>query len=444
MAIPRITDLNQMDSTEVLLAIATRDVEASEAFLEKYRTHQAELKGQPFEKGEYQGVTYWVQPAESEFGNDTYLALFNDFVVFATSEDALFGAIDRVQSGGESLADNEKFQSVLNALPANAALFAFIDYSAFIELAMEEAPAQLEPEQLSQLQALEGVGMALVLQPDGVQINAAVQLDKEKLPASAQAALGRPGSPNAILTRIPSDAIGFYNGYDLRSIWQQIREGLAVNPDFERQLADFEAETGLSLDEDLFGWMTGEFALVLTQAQPTSELGPPLGGYLLIGTDDVNLAQNKVADLIDLLTQEMFLEFESETIGGVEMQVLTDPTTGGVMGGYGFWDDYLIAGYLEDALTAAFAAPDEPIRNSPHFKAVADRLPAKNYGYLYLDIDVGQRLLERQLSELDRAEYEENVRPFVEPLRAFGAAAEAGSAQTGIQKVTMFLLITEE
>jgi hypothetical protein len=125
------------------------------------------------------------------------------------------------------------------------------------------------------------------------------------------------------------------------------------------------------------------------------------------------------------------------------MQVLPDPATGGIMGGYGFWDNYLVAGYHEDALKAGFAAPDDPITNSSHFKAVSSRLPGKNYGYFYVDIEAARSLIESQLTESNREGYD-SARPFIEPLRAFGVAADAGSAQSGVQKATMFLLITEK
>jgi hypothetical protein len=75
--------------------------------------------------------------------------------------------------------------------------------------------------------------------------------------------------------------------------------------------------------------------------------------------------------------------------------------------------------------------------------AVSSRLPGKNYGYFYVDIEAARSLIESQLTESDREGYDSAL-PFIEPLRAFGVAADAGSAQSGVQKATMFLLITEK
>jgi hypothetical protein len=441
LAFASVTDLDEFESAEIVLAISTRDVAASEAFLQKLRDQEAE-DGRPFEQDEYQGITYWFYAPDSEFETPAYTAIFNDFVIWATSKQTFFNTIDRVKSGDESLADNAEFQTVMEALPSNGALFGFMDWGIVADLALRETPVQLEPEQMSQLEAFQSIGLALTLQPDGIQIDTAIQFDAEKLSEAARATLNRPSTPNQVLNRIPVNAIGFVNSSDLHGVWQQAREGLAASPDFEQQLEDLEAEIGLNLDEDIFGWMTGEYTLVVTEAQPTDEFAPPIGGYLLIGTEDMNLAQEKVAKLVDLVAQEMFVEFQSQTISGHEMQIILDPFTESVTGGYGFWDDYFVAGYLEDALLAAFGAPNDSVSNSSYFQAVSSRLPGQNYGYFYVDIDAVQRLVESEMSEFEREDYENDIRPFVDPLRALGVASSP--PQDGIQSVTMFLLITEE
>jgi hypothetical protein len=441
LALASVSNLDDLESAEIVLTVSTRDVAASEAFLQKLRDQEAE-DGRPFEQDEYQGITYWFYATDSEFETPVYTAIFNDFVIWATSKETFFNAIDRVKSGDESLADNAEFQAVMEALPSNGALFAFMDWGIMADLALRETPVELEAEQMSQLEAFQSIGLALTLQPDGIQIDTAIQYDEERLSESARAALDRPGTPNQVLNRIPVNAIGFINSSDLHSLWQQAREGLAASPDFEQQLEDLEAEIGLNLDEDIFGWMTGEYTFVVTEAQPADEFAPPIGGYLLIGTKDVVLAQEKVAKLVDLVGQEMFVEFQSQTISGHEMQVILDPFTESVMGGYGFWDDYFVAGYLKDALLAAFGAPEASVSNSLYFKAISSRLPDQNHGYFYVDIDAVQRLVESEISEFEREDYENDIRPLVDPLRAVGIAS--GSPQDGIQTVTMFLLITED
>ncbi len=123
---------------------------------------------------------------------------------------------------------------------------------------------------------------------------------------------------------------------------------------------------------------------------------------------------------------------------------MPDPQTNKMMAGYGFWDNYLVVGYQEDALTAGFDAASNPVANSAHFKAVSSRLPSKNYGYFYVDIDAVRTLIETPSLGLSNESYANEVKPFIEPLRAFGSASDAGSSQNGVMKGTMFLLIAEK
>ena len=175
---------------------------------------------------------------------------------------------------------------------------------------------------------------------------------------------------------------------------------------------------------------------------------PPLGGYALIGGDDAKTVEDKTASLLEAYSKSQGgapLPFEKQTIAGHEMNVVPDPNTKKMLAGYGFWDNYLVAGYQEDALTAGFAAGDDPMANNAHFKAVSSRLPAKNYGYFYMDIDAARTLIEETPSlGLDKGSYASDVKPFLEPLRAFGSASDANSSQNGVMKGTMFLLIAEK
>jgi hypothetical protein len=442
IAVFNIPETGSGKNPDVLFAVATRDVKASQAALDKFRAGVAESSGKPFEQGTHEGVTYWFQKSDS--GSDTYVTIFNGFVVLATSEETLFGAIDREKKGGESLATNKNYQATLAELPKNGAFFTFIDWATLADIVMKNnTSAQLTPEQLAQFKAYQSIGLAATLQPDGIQIDTAIRFDPKQLPASAQAALSRPANPNTVLTKIPDSVLGFYNGSDLKSMWQQVRESLAANPDFEQQLSDMEKQTGINLDQDVFGWMTGEYAVVVTKSQAT----PPVGGYALIGGADAKTVEDKTASLLEAYSKSQGgapLPFQKQTIAGHEINTIPGPDAGTMLAGYGFWDNYLVAGYQEDALKAGFAAADNPVANSAHFKAVTSHLPAKNYGYFYADIDAVRTLIETPALGLNTDSYNKDVRPFIEPLRAFGVASDAGSTQNGVIKGTMFLLIAEK
>lgn len=285
--------------------------------------------------------------------------------------------------------------------------------------------------------------MTGTLQSDGFQLDTVMTYDVEQLSEASRQSLRQPASPNEILNDVPADALLVYNINNLNNIWQQTKRGFETNPDFSETLADFEQEVGISLDEDIFSWMTGEFAMVLVEVTPTDPYGPPVGGYALIGTDDTANAQNKVEGIMGVLQeQELLPPLESETIGGVEMNVLTD-FDGAVLGGYGFHDDYFLAGFTEEAIVAATSASDNSLSNSANFQAVQSRLPDPNYGYMYIDVEHGRQLIESQLADFEREEYDKNVLPFFEPIRAIGVSASNEGVEEGLTTGTFFILMTK-
>jgi hypothetical protein len=441
-----IHDLAQMSGPgqpDFVVVVSTRDVKASEAVLDKLRAYRTRTSSQAFEQRQHGTVAYWFQPAKSEQEGGMVQAIVNNFVVLANTEKGLLGALDRATTGGESLAANRNFQAVMQALPRNAAVLAYVDATRLISATEQPNRLLLLPMgQLPQLAGAQGIGVGITLQTDGMQLDMVAQYDQQKLPKEAQSALSQPGSPNSVLTRIPADALFFLNGNNLRGIWQTARESMATSPDFEKQLADIQKQNNINVDEDVFGWMTGEYALVTTKAQPTGLVSPPLGGYLLIGAGDPKAAQDKVSRLFDQMGQGMTAAFTTTTVEGHSLQAMTDPISNTVMAAYGFWDNYFMAGYSPDALKAAFGSSGNAMAASPRFRAVANRLPTDNYGYFYANMGDLRGIIETLTSASDSPDYAK-VKPFLEPLRALGVAVSP-SRGAGTTPARMFLLITKQ
>ena len=445
IAFPSMEGMDSPDGPDMFLAIATQDVKAAEMFLEKMRVMSVKSGGKNFSKHQHGNVSYWAQPG-SKYRKGTYMAVFNQFVVITNWEQGLTDAIDRVKPGSKSLADDPNFRSIMKALPTDAFLYGYLS-AKVMDLANEMMATMPMPSgQLAQsdLAAYQGIGMAMTFQADGLQMDVAVRYDPDKLSEVSQAALNWPPSPNTVLERIPADALFFIAANDLSGMWQQVRQMLDNDPNINQSLQQVEKELKISLDKDVFGWMTGEMAMVLTKARPADAFSPPLGGYLLIGTDNVKRAQASVQKLLKQLGAGMPVGFQPESVAGHDMQVVAD-MSGNVMGGYGFWDNYFIAGYTEDALKAAFGAARKPITSDAYFQAVAAHLPDPNYGYFYFNIESLRDVLETLLlgvAGADSREYAQ-IKPFLEPVRALGMASTL-EPERGLAQSRMFLLITQE
>jgi hypothetical protein len=446
MAVPDLAGTIK-DSSSVppfVIAAQTTNQEASDNFISKILAKAAE-DGEAFTEEVYQNVTLHIR--EDQFSDETVvITTFDDFV-FLTSRDTLIkDMIDKARGKSDqpSLADSARFKRITGELPSEAVVTMYVASASIFDAFLEESAFELPEESTKDLEAFEAVAMAGILQPDGIQLDIVVTYDVEKMSERMKASLQQPASPNTILNNIPAEALFVYNANNLSNVWQQTKQGLESNPDFGETMKDMEEELGFSLEEDIFSWMTGEFAVVLLEVTPPDEYSPPLGGYALIGTDDVDKARSHIDKVMGTFEEQgMMPPLDTQTIGGVEMNVFIDDYNQEVMGGYGFYNNYFLLVYPGDAIQAATSASQNPLPNSDNFKAMQNRLPAKNYGYFYADLDRAQQIIEKEMSDYDREEYEKNVRPFLEPAHALGVAANTEGVEQGISKGVFFILISE-
>lgn len=426
----------------LVVAAQTSNKEASDQFIAKVLAEAVE-KDNPFTDEAYRDVTLHRQ--NNELRNETTLiTTFNDFVVFSNSDTLVKGMIDKSQ-GDEtpSLVDSERFKKVTGELPDNAIVLLYMEVAGILEAVLAQSAVQLPAAQTQDLEAFEGMGLAGTLQPDGIQMDMVASYNVEKMSDTMKASLQRPASPNAILADIPAEALLMANGYNLSLAWESVKQGLESNPDFSQQMSDLEQELGFSIEEDIFSWMTGEYSLVLIEATPPDAFSPPLGGYALIGANDVNQARTHVEKVIGALEEGgMSMPLEAQTVHGLEMNAMPSPD-GKFQGGYGFYKDYLLLAYHEDVVKAVTEANQNPLPDNANFKAVQGHLPADNYGYLYIDFDQLQSLIEGQLGDFEQENYQKNVRPFLEPIHALGAAAGTTGVEQGLSKAVFFVLISE-
>ncbi len=446
MAIPEFSGTAIDDPSNppsVIIAAQTTDKAASDQFINKILAKATE-EGETFTEEVYKDVTLHVLEDQRP-GEQMTLATFNDFVILSNRPEAIKDMIDRSQdSNMPSLVDSEQFKKITGNLPPQAVTTIYFQLSNFIDLAMEDSLIELPPEQLADIKAFDGVGIAGTLQSDGIQFDAVVTYDINNMSETMKASLQQPASPNNFLNEVPADAIFFYSANNLNRMWQQTKKSLENNPDFSEGIQDLETELGFSLDEDIFGWMTGEYGMVLVEVPPPDEFTPPVAGYLLIGTDDVNNAQGRVEKVLDSFTQMgMAPPLEPATIDNIDMQVMNN-FDGTMMAGYGFYKDYFLLAYTEDSVKVLSTASQESITSDSRFKAVQNRLPDKNLGYVYADLGHALTLVEANvISDFEREEYEKSVRPFVRPIQAIGVSNSSEGADKGVSRGTVFILISE-
>jgi hypothetical protein len=399
--------------------------EDSNAFLEKLRTG-IEDEGGSITENSYQDVTFYVAEAEPEM--PTVFGTLGNLVVFTTSQDAMEKAIDTYQGGRDSISKNDRYVTLMQEMPQDAILHTYLDLQSLLPALKDISSEELDlpGDDLGSMgggvpiEAYQALGVAVTLDKEGIKVDSMVTFDAEMLSPEDMDLARRKANPNQILNHVPNDALVFVAAQDLATAW---RTSVENNPSVQEQLDQLSDMVGIPLDENLFEWATGEFALVLT------DLGGDtgFGFFAIFETDDPDAALSAMDDIADSLS-EMGVVFETETIKGVEMQIFVDPYTDDILFGYGLTDNYLIIGFTEDALNES-AEPDSPITDDKVFQIVQAKLPKENSGYVYISTQAISDALD------------EDMGPWIEPIEAIGMASEVSDPSKGVVKSTIYIYI---
>ena len=119
----------EQETPTAAAAIGVRDQEAAAAFLTKWLEYMAGESGADFQAGSHRGVDIWVD--ENAF--QAY-ALTDSLLVYATDEITLKNTLDRIEDGGDSLADEANFVAARAALPERRFSSFYLDYQQGLEL----------------------------------------------------------------------------------------------------------------------------------------------------------------------------------------------------------------------------------------------------------------------------------------------------------------------
>ena len=439
VAITDIDALIEGDEPMVIIAAATRNIKASDAFLEKLREHQ-EDQGYDVTKETYNGVAYYVQEVEYAWETPLIFGTVEKLVILATDEVVMQDVIDVAQGKADALAQNERYSDLVNTLPDGAVAYTFFNMEDAGRAILDNLKYEgiyLPGETSDQFEALQAFGLALSLDEEGIQFDVAATFEPDGLSPEMLENLGAKASAHRILRQIPDDALGFISAQNLAGGWKSFLANMRQNPDFRYQIDDLGDALGLKIDEELLGWMTGEFAIAVVEGREDV----PVGGFAVFEIDRRKEAEDVLEGLADAIEVLAFAEFEKKDINDVEMQVLADPFTGEIVLGYGFTDGHLVIGFTEDALESAVDDDMKSIADDKTFKKVQEHLPSRTSGYFYLNVEAAWQLAYRNMAEWERQDFDEAVRPFLEPIKAIGMAASPFDIEKGVGQSTLFIYI---
>ncbi len=453
--------------------LGTTDPEKSAAVLQRLLEHLRVEEALTF-------VTYTYKEVDvfAEGDTDQYYALAGDYVVFATDQSLVENVISRILDGEEagSLFGTDRFTAARDSLPEERFATLYIDTESIWSDARRELLAPfLTAEMRSDLDDTipAWVAVADSFIDNGVTVTAS-------FPTPAQA-LETPEPINTLSAAgfLPADTMAFLSFAfepSLDPIREQLRgqtlEDLAPGTDavsefglmpgfgfgddqtldelLDGLLTTVRDAVGIDLEEDVLGWMGGEFALgILPTDFRQATADPPTEAYRAAALIQVDPQQrDKVLLLmgkIEGLLQDFLLPaaLEEVTYGGGQGTVIDvgDLVGAAYQPGYLLVEDQLVIATTREILESAAAAGsgEKPsLATEPEYSRLIETLTGDKNPLLYLDLRAIREAIVSAFDQDTRKDYEKDGEPFVEPLRSLIASVDIGE---GVSRSTLTVTI---
>jgi hypothetical protein len=436
------------EQVDMMAIIASRDNEAAAAFLDKLMTN-LEDEGFAVSEETYNEVTiYEGTEDEASF----YAALAQGNVVFANNSRSIEGIIDRDPEGSDNLASSDRFQNLRASQPENAIGYIYIDGAMFSEISnqmRDQIEADMGPDmteqleqQLAALEAFQAIGLSISVESEGVAFDTTLNMDLDELDEDIQEMIESSSEPVSAdrVDAISEDALTFITFRIPGTFKESFMQGFNAQPGAEEARADLEQQLGLDLEEDFLDWFVGAGSLVILPGEMAGDIQLPATGYFAFDSENQDAAESAMENIAEVFEMNVGLMFESEEIGGADWQVIQNPGTGDVLGGYTFIEGELFIAIGSSAVASASGDIPGPISETSAFEAVYNNLPVPNSGYFYINLEEVTSLAEDMGATADPDA--EEVINNLESVPAIGAASQPGLDEEGVNRSRLFFYIS--
>lgn len=354
-----------------------------------------------------------LEKAARDEGFDGAYQVIDDFVVIAEDADdadaqAALAQVAAQAGRDDPLAESEAFNHVVDELAGDRLLLAWVDIEKAVEMAGNVAGDTLGP-----------LGS---FAEDASAVAVDVHAESASLVLQGVAAARAPGSGRQPdLTRsLPATTLAALTLFDVGKSVTGAIEGFA---DFGGEiLSDIEDRTGLDLQNDLLSWMGGEFVLAVGPV-PEGESFPDTA--LVVEPTDRARAEQAVGKIRQALSEQGF-ELQERQVAGTTAYVVPAPFVERVQPAMALFDDrFVLASSPEYLAELADASSAKLADTDAYVNVLSDGSGEDTAMQLVVLIDPIREAVERlALTDPDdRAGYEAEVKPNIEPLEAFGIVA---------------------
>jgi hypothetical protein len=422
------------------VALSTKNAQKSQEVLDRFWQKQIQ-SGLEIVEDQYRGVKLvYRRPFEGEVNDAPSLvtALINDrFVLFANYPKVMKEALNTVQAN-LNLSQSDAYQKALKELKLGGIGFGYFNLGNW-QLTNSE-----NEEFISQQPSL---ALSLGINPKGLLAETVLitALEADTInpsPAFSQSV--------EVLNYISSNSPLLISGKDLKKLWSDFSVIVSVNPSLEKfinqPIEGIKTLWGLDLPQDIFSWVTGEYALAVVPHDDEK------WDWVFVAERSEN-ADQSITNLDQIATAQGYsvgsftlnentlsawtkltpVVLEKKDKAKTKTRLIQANAKGvhSTVGKYEIFTTSVEA--MDEALSAAKTA--NIITEDPDFKASLEVLPESNEGYFYLNWLTSRAFLNQQLPLFKLVEL--SAKPFFDNLRSFTISSR--DRVGNVQHATIFL-----
>ena len=387
-------DLTSED-IEYMLIVETRSRSKADDFVTKLITAVEEKEGGSFETSEKDKATLYTYKSAVPGSEDIVIARVGKFVYFSNSDDAILGSASLKKA--DSLASDPNYKNALSALSKDRLATIYVGAESYIELLKDMAGSDLFYGNSTSFPDLSEYGMGGIaigasFEDVGVRIDFAVAYDESNMGDFQKEMLSTVYlEPNGD-DLVPENTFFFLDANTSQNFGMYFQEDSPLyDQDMMESFDLLEKEYGISVPE-LFDLLSGEFVIAVGPADDglPVELGETNVGFtILASTDDEEGFNAWFANLLDVASQDMYVEYEvnNVTFGDYTLQEVSIQDFGEKYTAlyYGADNGFFFLGTSHGILEDGLVSKNTLATNTP-YQETWKAFPSGSIPYMYFDM----------------------------------------------------------
>jgi hypothetical protein len=414
------------DRADLVLVADVENEDQARTLLETLETKITEEKGATFENADLAGTQ--VRIAATREGDELLLySIADNRLVMATTRDRMQGTLSLAGDGGQTMAATGDYEDVIQKLP-EATISIYVDQRALKEAADRAAaadsaagvPEDLQSERiraatgaLEDVQLASAVGVGLYWAENGLRADAYTKFPEgERSPLAEMMTR----SPSAIRTLafqpVGTLMYGAVNSLDAQVIYDELRryavqatriqmdvagtaDSLQADTLVARQLAAFESETGVDVENDIVSWVGQEASFAIAGVDKTGFFPVPEMAFT-IATRDAARSRTFLTRFEEIVGQaaaeraSIPLAWQSEEYQGQPIRYAPTPMGEGLSLSYVVTNDFVVIGSsrgLVKRMLDARGGSAEALPSNPGFATMTSFYPAEANALGFMNIE---------------------------------------------------------